>query len=68
MFKTDVFLINSVCCPRFEFSPEMAFAVEIRQHKAFGFMANRKGNVRQALFDRRRTRCRFRSSFSFATL
>jgi len=29
-----------VRCSRFEFSPEMAFAVKIRQHKTFGFMAN----------------------------
>jgi hypothetical protein len=46
VLKSDVFLINSVCCPGFKSSPQMAFAIEIWQHKALRFMADRQGDVR----------------------
>jgi hypothetical protein len=63
-----VFLVDPVRRARFEFSPEMSFAVEIWQYEAFSLMADRKGNIRQALLSRRRTRRRLPTSFSFATL
>jgi hypothetical protein len=46
VLKSDVFLIDPVRRPRFKSSPQMAFAIEIWQHKALGFMADRQGNVR----------------------
>jgi len=68
LFKTDVFLVDSMRRARFEFSPQMSFGVEIRQYEAFGFVANRQWNVRKALLCGRRTRRRLRASPSFATL
>jgi hypothetical protein len=38
VLKSDVFLIDPVRRSCFEFSTEMAFTIEIRQHKALGFM------------------------------
>jgi len=46
MLKSDVFLVNSVRRPRLKSSTKMTVAIEIRQHKALGFMADRQGNVR----------------------
>jgi hypothetical protein len=69
MFEPNVFLVDPVRCSRFEFSPQMPFAVKIRQHKAFGFVADRQWNVRKTLFAGGRTRRRrFPATLSFATL
>jgi hypothetical protein len=68
MLKANVFLVDPVRRSRFEFSSQMPVAVEIRQHKTFGFVADRQWNVRQALLAGRRSRRRLRARFSFAAL
>jgi hypothetical protein len=40
VLKSDVFLIDPVRRSCFKFSTEVALAIEIRQHKPLGFMAD----------------------------